>query len=421
MLNILIFLTSFLVQFGALTLPQTVEVPEDFNFNVFISSARDDMVNRGDVFSYYGDISIQEFQSNLLFMKYTKPSNFVYRVTMYLPSESFNSSLSSAFRCYYADNYGTTVIANISLYNYATIVYDFDISSNTVTYMTSTVNSSPEFSAYYPINSNDSETYLFINTNIDYNGVNYLTPGTYNFVDTSQVDFQENQFQGFFDGGVFGHSQGGLSEAGQAILNGTYSWSGTPKQDGHNTNGLVHPSSSSFDYTNPLQNLLGQIVDNTNDIIGNTNNIVYDIRNGFTALINSTLNIGQNVASFFNYVTEPLDMEHLNSTIEDSIFFQNINRFFDIVDYISNSASSNLTDNDDLVIYYDLRPVYNVFGSVSFNSFLGSSKSVWQPFLLTFLYATVVFGFIHSLPNLVNGLGGTLSNNTHTTEKKGDN
>ena len=67
-----------------------------------------------------------------------------------------------------------------------------------------------------------------------------------------------------------GHS---ISPGHQELENG-FTWSpitGTLSSSGHSSN--VNSASSTFDFTNPTQNLLGQINDNTNDLIGHTSSI----------------------------------------------------------------------------------------------------------------------------------------------------
>lgn len=224
-----------------------------------------------------------------------------------------------------------------------------------------------------------------------------------------------------------GHSSGEPMES----LN-NFSWSAhssTYTQSGHNTH--VTPSSATPDFTNAEQNLLGQIVDNTNSIIENTNNlggalevINGNIINGASAIFNVISQFNNNFVSTFIY-----DQEQVDATFENSSMFLFASTTTELTETIINEsdvlldAVHDMDEQQDLIIYLDLtkwkvpiygsstglnisyvRP-YNEIVEIDF-TFLKETKSIWQPILLGVLYLALFMSIYFDLPNILRGVNG---------------
>lgn len=224
--------------------------------------------------------------------------------------------------------------------------------------------------------------------------------------------------------GVGGHSNGDPMES---FTN--FSWSAhssTYTQSGHNTH--VTPSSATPDFTNAEQNLLGQIVDNTNSIIENTNSlggaletINGNIINGASAIFNAISQFNNNFISSYVYDQEKVDEALDNSSM--MLFAQTSN---DLTETIINEsqvlldAVHDMEEKQDLILYLDLTkwkvPVYSSSTGVNTSyirpynevveidfSFLKETKSIWQPILLGVLYLALFMSIYFDLPNILRG------------------
>ena len=238
--------------------------------------------------------------------------------------------------------------------------------------------------------------------------------------------------------GTGGHTSGGnpftsIDNMGANVFGHS---SATAQTSGHSLN--VTPNNASYDFTNASQNLLGQIVDNTNNIIGNTSSIFSgmsvlngNLINGMSAIFNGISALNENVSDsaesihldvifFARYVMEPYDAEEIEQKWagtkmqEFSDSFETwIDLCSDNIDYIASGVAS--TDTNELVIPIDFRPwsvTTEYYGTITpYNqlyymrfSFLDETKSLWQPILLSFIYLSLLLGLIWDSPNIIRGL-----------------
>lgn len=411
MINFLVLITSLLIQFGSLSLPQTVSIPSDFDFTSFVVQVQEDMLGRGGVFSFFGDNNLD---SEGVFMYYDLPNNSVYRVYIILPTGLYDSSISSSLYLYYADSYGSTLITNYHANGYTGIVYDFDINNNTITYVR-TFNPS-ETSVYYPSYSSYSPIWLMISNVLSYNGVEYLVPDDYIFLpDVSNV---LGELGGI---GHNGHAHD-LSplEVLQDEVGGFSSSLYHMKATGHSHSGL-DSSSSSYDFSNAEQNLLGQVVNNSNDLINNTNGIYNELSDINSNIINGSIAIYNGMANMNNNFVETVlyDEEEVDSIVTNSQCYGFIHTSYDAIDEFYQThdnildAFQNQETLDELVIPIDLRvwsfgsdygtiTPYNNIYYLRFE-FLDETKALWQPLLIALLYFAMFMTFYFDLPNLIRG------------------
>lgn len=144
---------------------------------------------------------------------------------------------------------------------------------------------------------------------------------------------------------------------------------------------------------------------NTNNLLGN---ILNSIQYGSNSIVNGINNIGQfvgnlwgNINSTINYIIEPVDAEEFKNVVSHSPFSSAYVEFQGLKNVIGNMSSSE----DGVPINFTL-PDSLGGGSYSFNlaNYFGSSKPIWQPLLLTFLYASAIWGLYKSFANVVNGV-----------------
>lgn len=216
-----------------------------------------------------------------------------------------------------------------------------------------------------------------------------------------------------------GHTTGEPMES----LN-NFSWSAhssTYTQSGHNTH--VNPSNATPDFTNATQNLLGQIIDNTNLIISNTNSlggalesINGNIINGASAIFNAVSQLNSNFVS-----SVIIDKEELNDQWTASntyLAFVSMNNSFNLLqstteDLIDRYSATE--DVDELIIPIDLT-VWQIESSNYGNfkpfdqvyymrfGFLDETKALWQPLFIALLYFCLFYGIVLDLPNIIRGV-----------------
>ena len=195
---------------------------------------------------------------------------------------------------------------------------------------------------------------------------------------------------------------------------------------GHSTG--VSSSAATYDFTKPEQNLLGQIVDNTNGLISNTNNLggaletINNVINSAVALYNGISQFNNNFISSYVY-----DEEKVDTALSNSSMFAFANSTTDMTETIINESDVLLfmiwKKKQDLVIYLDLTkwrvPVYSSSTGVNTTyvkpydevvqidfSFLKETKSIWQPLLLGVLYLALFLSIYFDLPNIFKGANG---------------
>lgn len=220
--------------------------------------------------------------------------------------------------------------------------------------------------------------------------------------------------------GAGGHSSGGSP---LESLQG-FSWtahSSTYTQSGHNSH--VNPSHATPDFTNATQNLLGQIVDNTNSIIENTNSlggtletINGNIINGAGAIFNAISQLNSNFVSSVIIDKEELNDQWLASNTY--LAFASMQNSFNLLQSTADDLIDRYSateDVDELIIpidltvwqiessnYGDFKPFDQVY-YMRFG-FLDETKALWQPLFIALLYFCLFYGIVLDLPNIIRGV-----------------
>lgn len=252
-------------------------------------------------------------------------------------------------------------------------------------------------------------------------------PFTYNQVDTFITSIDDIQvpdglsigMNNFGSLGSGGHSTGSPHSA---ITNGI-SWggiTGSLSTSGHSTS--VSPSSSTFDFTDPEQNLLGQIVDNTNTLIGHTSSLwgaIQTLNNnvitGASAIFNALSTINDNIISLTVYDEEKVDNAWQDSYAKK--FFDGATTMAGQVEttingykdhFFQGAGPSELEIPLDFTVwefssddYGDFAPFDQVY-YMRF-PFLDETKALWQPILLGLMYFALVSTIFFDFPNILRG------------------
>lgn len=143
---------------------------------------------------------------------------------------------------------------------------------------------------------------------------------------------------------------------------------------------------------------------NTNNLLGN---ILNSLHHGFNRLVDGLNNLGYytgrlwgNINSTINYIIEPIDPDEFGDLVGHS----SLSPVFEELKNIQHSIEGIVQDDDVVFVF----TVPNFLGGDSYSfrisDYLDQSKSSWQPLLLTFLYASVVWGFYRGFASLVAGL-----------------
>lgn len=218
-----------------------------------------------------------------------------------------------------------------------------------------------------------------------------------------------------------GHSSGGspLDTIGGTSFSPI---SGTLSVSGHSVS--IGSGVANYDFTNATQNLLGQIVNNTNTLIGHSS-AMYDalhsindnVVSSATSLFNAVSVMNDNFISSITVNEEVIDefWEESNAkqTFDAIGSFQDTlgDKVNDYVDYFEEGAQQK---ENELTIDIDLRnwsfssedygnitPMNRIY-TMRF-PFLDETKALWQPFLLGLLYFALVTNIYFDFPNILRG------------------
>lgn len=214
---------------------------------------------------------------------------------------------------------------------------------------------------------------------------------------------------------------GSLSVAGHSLnLNpldelDNFSWSsshGSLSLTGHSLG--VSQNNSSFDFTNPLQNLLGQIVDNSNTVIGNLKGIgdylggiASNIREGFSAVFNAISGFNNNIINFFSYLTSVPTKEEIINSLDEC---ENIGILRDLSESVNIWDEIGLSQVNSAPTYtFNFAgTMFDTMGNFTINfGFLDSTKNIWQPLFIALLYFNLLITLLVGLPDLIQGRGAT--------------
>lgn len=415
MINLFILFCSMCLQFGAIDVP-TMILP-NFMPSDALSMGFDYMRNSGGIWSYYSDVGLSE---DGIFITSYDYGNY-FQIKYYVPVNPYVSTVNSNFSL---TNYSilndTFISGSLTLNGYSCYVYYY-YKGNTVSNFGAQEwynydNQSVQF--YYPVGYAWA-VLAYTTSPLYYNNELVIVPKDYVIVP---------EYEGL--GSLGSMSSTGHSSDGNPLesLN-NFSWSGHSSSyihTGHNTH--VLPSSATPDFTNAEQNLLGQIVDNTNSIIENTNNlggalevINGNIINGASAIFNAISQFNNNFVSTFIY-----DQEQVDATLENSSMFLFASTTTELTETIINESDvlldtvHDMEEKQDLILYLDLTkwkvPVYSSSTGVNTSyvrpynevveidfTFLKETKSIWQPILLGVLYLALFMSIYFDLPNILRG------------------
>lgn len=356
MINILIFLTSFLIQFGVISYG---EVAPNYQYIV------------DDIQAYLASGNSWQQSYALTPDEYWivyRLEDGTYRafIPRELPEPSFSSSV-------LVNSLINDVGLNVTFYNYVLMNYN----GSTVGFEWP---SSYDFSFYY-YNADDSyhPRLLYVGQDSFYYDGEYQVTLTIASPPNLKQDHAsgwssliEETEDGTFT--VFGHSNG-------AITNENSFW-------------LVDSTSQLTDkLLTGIGNLLSGISDTLSYGLGEIKNYL---------------------VNFYSWATDPLDTEHFTLMLNSSILGPLLNLDLDFKNHIPESQ--------DIIISWDLSNVQyfgGASGSINLSHKLNPSKNIWQPLLLTFLYAATVWGLFKSIPNIFGGVSPLAENPKHEQKKGG--
>ena len=219
--------------------------------------------------------------------------------------------------------------------------------------------------------------------------------------------------------GVGGHSSGG-SPIDELNNNGV-TWSsiqGNYTSSGHSVQNVTTPANpdpnSNLELI--LSGFLGGILNNTNDLLGNTSQlgsvlggVSNNVIQGSSAIFNGISNLNNTIMDFIAYIREPLDQDRISGKLVEVPIYQTINSLVGFSDSFL-SAINSIQDPEHLYLTMDFRNANEPFrrlGLYVFDfTFLDNLKSTWQPILLAILYLTLGVNIFYDLPNIVHGISG---------------
>lgn len=136
------------------------------------------------------------------------------------------------------------------------------------------------------------------------------------------------------------------------------------------------------------------------DGVSSTLSDIYDLLSGTS---DSISNIENNVSDYIAWVSEPFDAAEFDLALQSSGF----DNYTSLANNIKQTINMARVDSTHVYITLDLSDIayFSSFGSQTYDlaNYLNGSKNIWQPFLLTFIYATIFWGFFRSVPNIIGG------------------
>lgn len=411
MINLFILFCSMCLQFGALDVP-TMILPNFMPSDV-ISSGFNSMSSCGGIWSYYSDVGLSE--DGIFITSFDRIDYF--EVKYYVPVQPYISTVSSSYTLssYATVNNGNFIVGGLNLNGYSCYVYYYykqNQSSNFGAQQWHNYNNqSFEFS--YPVGYS-WPVLAYTTSALYYNNELVIVPKDYVVVP---------EYEGL--GSLGSMSSTGHSSDGNPLESlENFSFTGhSPSyiQSGHNTH--VNPSLATFDYNNASQNLLGQIIDNTNSLISNTNSlggsletINANIINGASAIFNAISQFNSNFVSSVIIDKEELSNQWVTSNTYTA--FSACIQSYNLLETTTNNLIDRYSateDVDELIIPIDLtvwQIESSVFGDFKpFNQvyymrfgFLDETKALWQPLFISLLYFCLFYGIVLDLPNIIRGV-----------------
>lgn len=418
MIMLVMLLSSLLIQFGAITLPSS-----DDNIDRIWNNILTNYKNDEDL-AFMAD-SKQNIPYVVLF---DAGNNIVY---YYFPASAKNSSVNSSFSCsdsfQYRDNsYFTLAFSywvrisfagylddNGQLYCSGNLKYNSVGSNITRSYSGSINNVFIGNLSDLPVYTNrPSGTMIPVymnNMELAYNDTIYYTVETV----PGPSPWQPLPYEGYSIGslGPNGHSNSTHNDfSGLGWGHST----GSVYVTGHSTG--VNPNDTTPDWTNPIQNLLGQAVNNLDKLIQNSGEIGTRIEylgdnmiNGISYLFNGISTFNDNVNGYLDYITAPVDDEIIYAHYEETALNETLIDIQDTLDSLDSSVSQNMVQVQSGDLGYRIQFNNSILGSFDYTidfSFLDSSKNLWQPLLIALMYFTLISAILTGLPSIIQGFKG---------------
>lgn len=355
MINLLIFLTSFLIQFGAVDFP----INATLDYNVNSSDLVNTMVNNIN--------GLHDFNIDITYVIVTTRNNSDYPYTLYVPKETIDNSSSSTWSVVdRTDNY-----IQVTMWGF----YRFYMTANG-SIVNSALNTGSVGKMYFDSSVSSG--------GIIYVGNHYNLPysGTDTFIFTLPPNIKQDHASGW-------------SSLIEETDNGTYTVTG-------HSNGAITNENSFW------------LVDATSDLTHKLLTGIANIISGISDSVSYGLGEIKNYfVSFSNWIQEPLNHDNFILMLNSSILGPLLDLDLDF--------KNRIPEHQDIIISWDLGNVAyfgGASGSINLSHKLNSSKNIWQPLLLTFLYATTTWGLFKSIPNIFSGVS-PLSDNPKHEQKKG--
>ena len=419
-LTLISFITSLFLQVGAVGIPFEL-VPDD-NTLLLIQQIRSACLESDDAGCLFFADTVQNYGYSTMPYYIELGSNGANNYRVCFPTSYQNSSLTSSCESTWYTLSNGAILCNIRWVNYTVFWYN----SDTDTLTSSQNRDSSTAEVVVPYRDGEGRTSLVcLNGDIRDSNGNIIIYYEDFIEDTSPGD-DPSPLINIGSLNLNGHSAGG--NPSEELSNfGWSSHSSSFNVTGHSTG--VNPSIANFDFSNGVQNLLGQLVDNTNDLIFNSNSLGQAINNLNSNVINGFSAIFNGLSAGFSSLSDELhseyfiDFESVSNAWHDTTLYT-------LVSFADSTPSTISNTSDDIIISWDfsnlrfgvpdnnidVSAIRSISGSYNISQALNPSKCVWQPLLLTFLYGFTFWNFIRSLPNIINGVS-SVSNSKEVKEK----
>ena len=361
MISLLTFICSLCVQFASVNYPVDIVALNESNYNLvntMISSINNN-------FNYSLDPQ---------YAFVVNRNNSTYPYYLFYPKELIDNSVSSSISASSRnDTYVTIVSTNF-------LRFQINASGGFATGTTPSVNNIGNvyfsntsnqllYNAYYTLPIDDIDTFV-----VDHQGLPPI------------IDFE-------------GHASG-WGDTLEDVDGVSYNVLGHSDITNADSFDLVTSSSSTVE---KLLKAIGRITSSMNDSLSFGLGTLISLFNRGLSVIGLD-DLAFNVSATYNYLAEPFDyvgfMGHVNHS--------SLGRLISEVGSIDFTAHSY--NPDDIVIRWNLTSIYpGAVGSFNLSSALDGSKSVWQPLIICFLYATLCWNLLKGLPNLLNGVSSVSS------------
>lgn len=353
MINLLLpLLTTIFIQLGTVGIPYEL-VPTD-DVILLINEIRNACSNSSDPAELFFYDTVQEYGYSEMPYYIELGSNGSNNYRVCFPASFIDSSVSSSCECTWFLQVTGALLVNIRWTNY----YVFYYNSDTGQLSNSSLRDSSTAEVVVPYRDGEGRTRL-----VALNGDIRMLDGT---VVVYYADFINSVEEGLGLNALGAMTLTGHSSGGNPLDNlDGFSFSSPSGQfalTGHSVG--VSQNSSTPDFSNPVQNLLGQIVDNTNNVIQNIkglgdvlSGVGANVREGFSSIFNAISGFNDNINNFINYIIEPLDQDMVMDHVNSMSFMQLSNSISSAASHVC-SSFNNVSNNQSLVFPIDLRNTY---------------------------------------------------------------